>query len=107
MSKKRIYQIAHELDVSSKEVIAAAKKNGIKVGNHMSMFDENEEQTVKKSLGKGAKLQKAQAQPAPAKKPRAPSCKKPKPNRLQLRSPHQKQLQSRFKLKILTTTIIK
>ena len=31
MSKKRIYQIAHELDVSSKEVIAAAKKNGIKV----------------------------------------------------------------------------
>ncbi|WP_283573157.1 translation initiation factor IF-2 [Ligilactobacillus aviarius] len=69
MSKKRIYQIAHELDVSSKEVIAAAKKNGIKVGNHMSMLDENEEQTVKKSLGKGAKPQKAQAQPAPAKKP--------------------------------------
>lgn len=69
MSKKRIYQIAHELDVSSKEVIAAAKKNGIKVGNHMSMLNENEEQTVKKSLGKGAKQQKVQAQPAPAKKP--------------------------------------
>ena len=42
MSKKRIYQIAHELNVSSKEVIDAAKKNGIKVGNHMSMLDENE-----------------------------------------------------------------
>ena len=69
MSKKRIYQIAHELDVSSKEVIAAAKKNGIKVGNHMSMLDENEEQTVKKSLGKGAKPQKTQARPTPAKKP--------------------------------------
>ena len=77
MSKKRIYQIAHELDVSSKEVIAAAKKNGIKVGNHMSMLDENEEQTVKKSLGKGAKPQKAQAQPAPAKKPAPKASSKP------------------------------
>lgn len=64
MSKKRIYQIAHELDVSSKEVIAAAKKNGIKVGNHMSMLDENEEKMVKKSLGKGQKPQRNQAQPA-------------------------------------------
>ena len=77
MSKKRIYQIAHELDVSSKEVIAAAKKNGIKVGNHMSMLDENEEQTVKKSLGKGAKPQKAQAQPTPAKKPAPKAASKP------------------------------
>ena len=77
MSKKRIYQIAHELDVSSKEVIAAAKKNGIKVGNHMSMLDENEEQTVKKSLGKGAKPQKAQAQSAPAKKAAPKAASKP------------------------------
>lgn len=77
MSKKRIYQIAHELDVSSKEVIAAAKKNGIKVGNHMSMLDENEEQTVKKSLGKGQKPQKAQAQPTPAKKPAPKAASKP------------------------------
>ena len=77
MSKKRIYQIAHELDVSSKEVIAAAKKNGIKVGNHMSMLDENEEQTIKKSLGKGAKPQKAQAQPTPAKNPVPKAASKP------------------------------
>ncbi|OAP97414.1 translation initiation factor IF-2 [Ligilactobacillus aviarius] len=77
MSKKRIYQIAHELDVSSKEVIAAAKKNGIKVGNHMSMLDENEEKMVKKSLGKGPKPQKAQAQPAPAKKAAPKAASKP------------------------------
>ena len=77
MSKKRIYQIAHELDVSSKEVIAAAKKNGIKVGNHMSMLDENEEQTIKKSLGKGAKPQKTQARPTPAKKPAPKAASKP------------------------------
>ncbi|MGX5377447.1 translation initiation factor IF-2 [Ligilactobacillus sp. LYQ135] len=52
MSKKRIYEIAHELNVSSKDVISTAKKNGIKVGNHMSMLDENEEKTVKNSLNK-------------------------------------------------------
>lgn len=77
MSKKRIYQIAHELDVSSKEVIAAAKKNGIKVGNHMSMLDGNEEKMVKKSLGKGPKPQKTQAQPAPAKKAAPKATSKP------------------------------
>ena len=35
------------------------------------------------------------------------SRKRPKPNQPQLRRLHQRQLQSRFKLKILTTTIIK
>ena len=43
MSKKRIYELAKELNVSSKEVIAAAKKKGIEVGNHMSTIGENEE----------------------------------------------------------------
>lgn len=52
MNKKRIYQIARELNVSSKDIIEVAKKNGIEVGNHMSMLDENEEKTVKNSLKK-------------------------------------------------------
>ena len=90
MSKKRIYQIAHELDVSSKEVIAAAKKNGIKVGNHMSMLDENEEQMVKKSLGKGQKPQKAQAQSAPAKKAAPKAASKP----VQAKDSHNKMKQN-------------
>ena len=55
MSNKRLYQIAHELDVSSKEVISAAKTIGIKVGNTRPMLDKHAEQTVKRSLGKGAK----------------------------------------------------
>lgn len=46
MSKKRIYELAKELNVSSKEVIAAAKKKGIEVGNHMSTIGENEERQV-------------------------------------------------------------
>ncbi|WP_290033856.1 translation initiation factor IF-2 [Ligilactobacillus cholophilus] len=52
MSKKRIYQIARELNVNSKDIIDIAKKNGIKVGNHMSMLDENEEKTVRNNLKK-------------------------------------------------------
>ena len=47
MSKKRIYELAKELNVSSKEVIAAAKKKGIEVGNHMSTIGENEERRVR------------------------------------------------------------
>ena len=41
------------------------------------MLDENEEQTVKKSLGKGAKPQKTQARPTPAKKPAPKAASKP------------------------------
>lgn len=47
MSKKRIYELAKELNVSSKEVIAAAKKKEIEVGNHMSTIGENEERQVR------------------------------------------------------------
>ena len=47
MSKKRIYELAKELNVSSKEVIAAAKKKGIEVGNHMSTIGENKERQVR------------------------------------------------------------
>lgn len=74
MSKKRIYQIAHELNISSKDVIDAAKKNGIKVGNHMSMLDENEEKTVKNSLKPQAADQKA---PKDNAKPAAKNDQKP------------------------------
>ena len=75
MSKKRIYELAKELNVSSKEVIAAAKKKGIEVGNHMSTIGENEERQVraafapkkapveKKAAAFKAKQQQSQEQP--------------------------------------------
>ena len=47
MSKKRIYELAKELNVSSKEVIAAARKKGYEVGNHMSAIGENEERQLR------------------------------------------------------------
>lgn len=55
MSRKRIYQIARELNISSKEIIAAAKQNGIKVGNHMSMLNDDEEKAVRNVLDKKKK----------------------------------------------------
>lgn len=62
MSKKRIYELAKELNVSSKEVIAAAKKKGIEVGNHMSTIGENEERQVRAAFApKKAPVEKKEA----------------------------------------------
>ena len=55
MSKKRIYELAKELNVSNKEVIEVAKKNGFKVGNHMSSLDQAAEAKVKASFVKPVK----------------------------------------------------
>lgn len=52
MSKKRIYELAKELNVSNKEVIEVAKKNGYKVGNHMSSLDAEAEAKVKASFSR-------------------------------------------------------
>lgn len=52
MSKKRIYELAKELNVSNKEVIEVAKQNGYKVGNHMSSLDAEAEAKVKASFSK-------------------------------------------------------
>ncbi|MCR1900925.1 translation initiation factor IF-2 [Ligilactobacillus apodemi] len=55
MSKKRIYELAKELNVSNKEVIEVAKKNGFKVGNHMSSLDQDAETKVRASFVKQSK----------------------------------------------------
>lgn len=36
MSKKRIYELAKELNVNSKDIIKVAEDKGFSVGNHMS-----------------------------------------------------------------------
>ena len=55
MSKKRIYELAKELNVSNKEVIEVAKQNGFKVGNHMSSLDQDEQTKVKAAFVKSNK----------------------------------------------------
>ena len=50
MTKKRIYELAKELKMSSKQVIKIAKEQGLTVGNHMSTVNAGEEQVIKKAM---------------------------------------------------------
>lgn len=50
MVKKRIYELAKELGISSERVIEIAKKYDFKVTNHMSALDENEQNKIRGSI---------------------------------------------------------
>ncbi|HPW40875.1 MAG TPA: translation initiation factor IF-2 N-terminal domain-containing protein, partial [Bacillota bacterium] len=52
MNKIRIYELAKELGVQSKELIAAAKELNINVNNHMSSLEDSEASAIKKHLKK-------------------------------------------------------
>jgi len=49
MGKKRIYELAKELHVPSKQLIAQAQQLGFSVKNHMSTLGDNEERQLKAS----------------------------------------------------------
>ncbi|GBG94155.1 translation initiation factor IF-2 [Ligilactobacillus salitolerans] len=74
MSKKRIYELAKELKVSSKDVIKVAEDKGFTVGNHMSVLGENEERQIrefyqpKKTAPKKAAPKTAAHKPANSQK---------------------------------------
>ncbi len=46
---KRIFELAKEMNVSSKELVEAAKKAGMDVKSHMSTIDDAQESTLRKS----------------------------------------------------------
>ena len=52
LNKIRIYELAKELGVQSKELIAAAKELNINVNNHMSSLEDSEASAIKKHLKK-------------------------------------------------------
>ncbi|WP_057875721.1 translation initiation factor IF-2 N-terminal domain-containing protein, partial [Liquorilactobacillus aquaticus] len=54
MGKKRIYQLAKELNVNSKAVIEVARQKGFSVSNHMSTIGDNEERQLREVLAKKA-----------------------------------------------------
>ena len=60
MSKTRVYELAKELNVASKEIIEKAKEVGIKYNSHMSTMEEAEISKIK-----GAWNSKPAAKPAP------------------------------------------
>ncbi|SHJ29502.1 translation initiation factor IF-2 [Lutispora thermophila] len=47
MSKKRLYELAKELGVSSKELINKAKEANININNHMSNIESHEEKAIR------------------------------------------------------------
>ncbi len=50
MGKKKIHEIAKELDLTSKELIEKAKALGIEVKNHLSSVDEDIVTKIKNNL---------------------------------------------------------
>lgn len=62
MSKKRIYELAKELNIDSKQIIDILSKNGIKAGNHMSSIDESGINLVKANMKGSNKGAEAPAQ---------------------------------------------
>lgn len=70
---KRIYELAKELDVSSKDLVSAAEKAGLDVKNHMSTIDDKAVKTLTNAVKPAVK-----AAPKAEKKAEAP--KKPAQN---------------------------
>ncbi|WP_225047468.1 translation initiation factor IF-2 [Lacticaseibacillus kribbianus] len=66
MGKKRVYEFAKELNLTSKQVIDAAKSKGIDFSSHMATIDAAQEATIKAGLKPAAA-----AKPAPVAKPAA------------------------------------
>ena len=64
MSKTRVYELAKELNVASKEIIEKAKEVGISYNSHMSTMEESEISKIK-----GAWNSKPATKPA-AKEPK-------------------------------------
>ncbi|WP_288503703.1 translation initiation factor IF-2 [uncultured Weissella sp.] len=70
---KRIYELAKELDVSSKDLVSAAEKAGLDVKNHMSTIDDKAVKTLTNAVKPAAKT-------APKAEKKAEAPKKPAPN---------------------------
>ncbi|GBE06785.1 translation initiation factor IF-2 [bacterium BMS3Abin10] len=69
MAKKRVHELAKELNITSKELLAKLVRLGVKARSHASSVDEK---VVKKLLAAPAK----KAKPAPAGKPTPAAAKK-------------------------------
>lgn len=53
MGKKRIYELAKELNISSKKIIDEAGKRGISLKNHMATVDATQEKQIRQLFRKG------------------------------------------------------
>ena len=99
MSKIRVYQIAKELNVSSKDVIEKLESLKLDVHNHMSTLEDNQVEQLKKAFKSETKEKNVEATPAkPETSDEKPKAKKktswtvgtPKVNRPKRKSDFQK-----------------
>ncbi|MDB8867911.1 translation initiation factor IF-2 [Pediococcus acidilactici] len=71
MGKKRIYELAKEINVSSKEIIEKAQADGLDIKNHMSTLDADSEKHLREAFKKNAGSEK----PAEKRTPKFRSSK--------------------------------
>ncbi|MGH2778227.1 MAG: translation initiation factor IF-2 N-terminal domain-containing protein, partial [Actinomycetota bacterium] len=71
MAKPRVHEVAKELGLTSKEVLAHLSKIGQPVKSHSSSIEESLAERVRSELGNGAKTEAAEPKPAPKKAPKA------------------------------------
>lgn len=65
MGKKRIYELAKELNVSSKQIVDRGNKQGFDIKNHMSTVDANQERQIRAMFSKrGSKSATHSSKPA-------------------------------------------
>lgn len=69
MSKIKVYELAKELDVPSKDVLEFLGSNNIEVKNHMSALEEADAKKVRAAMGNGSKgADEKEAKETPKKK---------------------------------------
>ncbi|NLR08630.1 MULTISPECIES: translation initiation factor IF-2 [Lactobacillaceae] len=78
MGKKRIYELAKEINISSKQIIAKAEEKGFPVKNHMSTLGENEERQLREAFHSRPAGKASQVKPAkqPAMQAARPASQK-------------------------------
>ncbi len=69
----RVYELARELDITSKELLAYLKTQGVKAKSHMSSLEENVAQILRDRLPKKLQTRKPAKDEAPKKKTKAKS----------------------------------
>lgn len=91
MGKKRVYEIAKELNVASKDVINEAKALGFEIKNHMSSLNDEQIDRVKKEMYQGSASQKKNPVTDKTKVTKKSANKSPKENRAETtQSPKEK-----------------
>jgi translation initiation factor IF-2 len=79
MAKPRVHEVAKELGLSSKEVLAHLEKIGSPVKSHSSSIDEAVAERVRSDLGNGAAVPSQVTPPVGADAPAAPAPAAPEP----------------------------